>query len=92
MLAGVGLFSRPWAGRHGRDALFVLAFFVGSFSFLITHVQSRFLYSAMPFFTAMGGGGVASGGIVGAGVSASGPRTYPGRRDRDRPVGMPSWG
>jgi len=49
MLAGVGLFSRPWTGRHGRDALMVLAFFVGSFSFLITHVQSRFLYSAMPF-------------------------------------------
>jgi len=49
MLAGVGLFSRPWAGEHGRNAFFVMTFFAGSFSFLLTHVQARFLYSAMPF-------------------------------------------
>jgi len=49
MLAGVGLFSRPWAGEHGRNVLMVMVFFCGSFSFLLTHVQSRFLYSAMPF-------------------------------------------
>ena len=49
MFAGIGLFSRPWAGPTRIWTLLTATFFVGSLSFLVTHVESRFLYSAVPF-------------------------------------------
>jgi len=49
MLAGIGLVSRPWVGEFRRAALIVLVFLLGSFTFLVTHVEPRFLYTAMPF-------------------------------------------
>ncbi len=49
MLAGVGITTKPLAGQFRGQAAMVLVFLAASFSFLLTHVQSRFLYAAMPF-------------------------------------------
>lgn len=49
MLAGIGLVSRPWVGEFRRATLIVMIFLLGSFTFLVSHVEPRFLYTAMPF-------------------------------------------
>ena len=49
LLAGVGLVSRPWVGALRRATLITIVFFCASFSFLLTHVESRFLYPALPY-------------------------------------------
>lgn len=47
VLGGLGLTSRPWAGPFRRPALIVLAFLLGSLSFMLTLVVPRYLYSAV---------------------------------------------
>jgi len=49
MLAGIGLVSRPWLGEFRRGTIIVLLYLLGSFTFLVTHVEPRFLYTAVPF-------------------------------------------
>lgn len=49
LLGGIGLVSRPWVGALRRATLMILVFFCASFSFLLTHVESRFLYPALPY-------------------------------------------
>ncbi|HET9480368.1 MAG TPA: glycosyltransferase family 39 protein, partial [Candidatus Polarisedimenticolia bacterium] len=49
ILAGIGLLSRPWTGRFPQAALITIAFFLASFSFLLSHVESRFLFTSLPF-------------------------------------------
>ncbi|HEY3175076.1 MAG TPA: glycosyltransferase family 39 protein [Candidatus Polarisedimenticolia bacterium] len=49
MLFGVGLISRPWVGPFRTSALVVFSFFAASFSFLLSHVESRFLFPAIPY-------------------------------------------
>jgi hypothetical protein len=50
LMAGIGLVSRPWVGQMRRSAFITLVFFAGSFSFILSHVQARFLYAAVVFF------------------------------------------
>src|SRR5678815_3308512 len=49
MMLGIGLVSRPWVGPFRRAAMIVLVFLGGSFTFLVSHVEPRFLYAAIPF-------------------------------------------
>lgn len=49
LLAGIGLVSRPWVGELLKATMITLVFFCASFSFLLTHVESRFLYPALPY-------------------------------------------
>ncbi len=48
VLGGVGLLSRPWTGHYGRDAVLLAIQVSGCFSFLLSHVEARFLYAAVP--------------------------------------------
>jgi len=50
LMAGIGLVSRPWVGQMRQSAFITLTFLAGSFSFILSHVQARFLYSAIVFF------------------------------------------
>jgi len=47
MMLGIGLVSRPWVGPFRRAALIVLASW-RQLHFLVSHVEPRFLYAAIP--------------------------------------------